>query len=72
MTRSLVERAAAAGYRAILLTVDLPLLGYRERDRRSGFDLDIPLGNFVSQRPEPSATTPPTASTCSPTSSNGA
>ncbi len=38
-TRSLVERAAAAGYRAIVLTVDLPVLGYRERDRRSGFAL---------------------------------
>lgn len=38
-TRSLVERAAAAGYRAIALTVDLPVLGYRERDRRSGFAL---------------------------------
>ncbi len=38
-TRSLVERAAAAGYRAIVLTVDLPVLGYRDRDRRSGFQL---------------------------------
>lgn len=38
-TRSLVERAEAAGYRAILLTVDLPVLGYRDRDRRSGFAL---------------------------------
>jgi 4-hydroxymandelate oxidase len=38
-TRSLVERAAAAGFRAIVLTVDLPVLGYRERDRRSGFEL---------------------------------
>lgn len=38
-TRSLVERAAASGYRAIVLTVDLPVLGYRERDRRSGFAL---------------------------------
>jgi len=36
-TRSLVERAEAAGCRAIILTVDLPVLGYRERDRRSGF-----------------------------------
>jgi isopentenyl diphosphate isomerase/L-lactate dehydrogenase-like FMN-dependent dehydrogenase len=44
-SRELVERAAAAGYRAIVLTVDLPRLGYRERDRRSGFDLP-PLGNF--------------------------
>jgi 4-hydroxymandelate oxidase len=38
-SRSLVERAAAAGCRAIVLTVDLPVLGYRERDRRSGFEL---------------------------------
>ncbi len=38
-TRSLVERAAASAYRAIVLTVDLPVLGYRERDRRSGFQL---------------------------------
>ena len=37
--RSLVERADAAGYRAIVLTVDLPVLGYRERDRRNGFEL---------------------------------
>ena len=37
--RSLVERAEAAGFRAIVLTVDLPVLGYRERDRRNGFDL---------------------------------
>jgi 4-hydroxymandelate oxidase len=45
-TRSLVERAAAAGYEAIVLTVDLPELGYRDRDRRSGFSLDVPHGNF--------------------------
>lgn len=38
-TRTLVERAEASGYRAIVLTVDLPVLGYRERDRRSGFGL---------------------------------
>ncbi len=45
-TRELMVRAEAAGYRAIILTVDLPLLGYRERDRRSGFDLVGPHGNF--------------------------
>src|SRR4051794_2883418 len=38
-SRALVERAAEAGYRAIVLTVDLPVLGYRDRDRRSGFAL---------------------------------
>ena len=47
-TRELVERAAAAGYGAIVLTVDLPLLGFRERDRRSGFDLVGPHGNFAA------------------------
>lgn len=35
--RSLVERAANAGYRAIILTVDVPIVGYRPRDMRSGF-----------------------------------
>jgi 4-hydroxymandelate oxidase len=45
-TRRLVERAAAAGYGAIVLTVDLPVLGFRDRDRRSGFELP-PLGNFA-------------------------
>jgi 4-hydroxymandelate oxidase len=45
-TRSLCERAGAAGYSAIVLTVDLPVLGIRERDRRNGFTLDVPLGNF--------------------------
>ena len=38
-TRELVGRAEAAGFRAIVLTVDLPMLGYRDRDRRSGFAL---------------------------------
>jgi isopentenyl diphosphate isomerase/L-lactate dehydrogenase-like FMN-dependent dehydrogenase len=51
-TRSLVERAVAAGYRALILTVDLPVLGYRERDRRNGFELP-PLGNFPNAPAEP-------------------
>jgi 4-hydroxymandelate oxidase len=46
VTRSLVERAEAAGYRAIVLTVDLPVLGYRDRDRRAGFLLPH-MGNFA-------------------------
>jgi 4-hydroxymandelate oxidase len=45
-TQELVERAAAAGYRAIVVTVDLPVIGYRERDRRNRFDLPGPLGNL--------------------------
>ncbi len=44
VTRSLVERAAAAGYRGLVVTVDLPVVGYREADLRNGFTLDVPLG----------------------------
>lgn len=36
LTRSLVERAAKAGYRAMMLTVDVPVFGQRERDVRNG------------------------------------
>ena len=50
LSRQLVERAARAGYRAIVLTVDLPVLGYRGRDVRNGFDLAVPLGNFAGGR----------------------
>ncbi|MBD2744804.1 alpha-hydroxy acid oxidase [Coleofasciculus sp. FACHB-1120] len=42
LTRSLVERAYAAGFQALCLTVDAPLLGKRERDTRNQFVL--PLG----------------------------
>ncbi|HUQ44644.1 MAG TPA: alpha-hydroxy acid oxidase [Candidatus Limnocylindria bacterium] len=44
-SRRLVQRAEAAGYRALMLTVDLPVLGRRERDVRSGFALP-PLPNI--------------------------
>src|SRR5918997_4538792 len=36
VTEALVEQAVDSGYRAIVLTVDAPLLGRRERDLRSG------------------------------------
>ena len=39
VTRSLVERAEAAGYEALVVTVDAPLLGRRERDARNRFVL---------------------------------
>jgi 4-hydroxymandelate oxidase len=38
-TEALVKRAAAAGCRALVLTVDAPLLGTRERDVRNRFGL---------------------------------
>jgi 4-hydroxymandelate oxidase len=61
LARAFTERAAAAGYRAIVLTVDLPVLGIRERDRRRGFTLDVPLGNFAG-RTEFAGRTDPKAS----------
>lgn len=39
LTRALVERAYKAGYRALCLTVDAPVLGKRERDTRNQFAL---------------------------------
>lgn len=35
--RALVQRAEAAGYEAIVLTVDAPVQGVRDRERRAGF-----------------------------------
>ena len=46
---ALVRRAEAAGYEAIVLTVDLPVLGYREREIRRGWKLDARLGNFETR-----------------------
>jgi 4-hydroxymandelate oxidase len=40
VSRELVEQAAEHGYEAIVLTVDLPIMGLRERDLRSGVNAD--------------------------------
>jgi 4-hydroxymandelate oxidase len=39
VTRAMVEEAAESGYEALLLTVDAPFAGRRERDLRSGFQV---------------------------------
>ncbi|MCC6238592.1 MAG: alpha-hydroxy-acid oxidizing protein [Dehalococcoidia bacterium] len=39
LTRDLVARAEASGFEALVLTVDAPLLGRRERDARNAFAL---------------------------------
>ena len=44
ITRDLVARAEAAGCRALVLTVDTPRLGRRERDMRGGFALPDGVG----------------------------
>lgn len=50
LTSALVERAYAAGYKALCLTVDAPVLGQRERDKRNEFVLppDLHLANLTS------------------------
>jgi isopentenyl diphosphate isomerase/L-lactate dehydrogenase-like FMN-dependent dehydrogenase len=44
VTRSLIEEAVASGFEAIVVTVDAPRAGNRERDRRSGFRIPAELG----------------------------
>jgi isopentenyl diphosphate isomerase/L-lactate dehydrogenase-like FMN-dependent dehydrogenase len=39
VTRAMIEEAAEAGYEALVLTVDAPYAGRRERDLRSGFQV---------------------------------
>ena len=48
VTRDLVRRAEAAGCKALVLTVDTPRLGRRERDMRGGFTLpdDVKIANL--------------------------
>jgi L-lactate dehydrogenase (cytochrome) len=41
VTRELLERAKAVGYRAAVLTVDVPVNGQRERDLRNGLTVPI-------------------------------
>lgn len=52
LTRDLVARVEAAGYGALALTVDTPLLGRRERDLRNRFALPpgITIKNFEVAR----------------------
>lgn len=49
ITRELIARARAAGCRALVLTVDLPVAGRRERDIRNqfAFPVQLPLGNLA-------------------------
>ena len=43
ITERLIERAEAAGYDALVLTVDVPVVGKRDRDRRNGFTVPLRL-----------------------------
>ena len=44
LVKEMLDRAAAAGYEAIAITVDTAFLGRRERDLRQGFTLPPKLG----------------------------
>jgi 4-hydroxymandelate oxidase len=49
-SRALVERAEAAGYAALVLTVDLPVLAVRASRSRTGFDIGAgATGHFAAE-----------------------
>ena len=50
VVRDMVERAEGQGYSAVIVTVDLPELGRRERDLRMGFEVpeDVPVPAFLA------------------------
>ncbi len=56
-TRELVQRAEAAGYEALVLTVDAPTSGTRDRERRAGFRLPAGISavNLAGLAPPPRA-----------------
>lgn len=53
LLRALAQRARAAGFEALVLTVDTPLNGVRDRERRAGFVL--PAGVRAVHLPPPAA-----------------
>lgn len=54
-TQTLVQRAEAAGYEALVLTVDAPSSGARDRERRAGFRLPAGISavNLAALPPAP-------------------
>lgn len=56
-TRALVQRAEAAGYKALVLTVDAPVNGARNREQRAGFALPpgVAAVNLRDLGPAPAA-----------------
>ncbi|MCY1493769.1 4-hydroxymandelate oxidase [compost metagenome] len=63
-TRELVQRAEAAGYRALVVTVDAPVNGMRNREQRSGFALPdgVEAVNLKGMRSLPPSVAQPGAS----------
>jgi L-lactate dehydrogenase (cytochrome) len=52
---ALVDRAAAAGFDTLLVTVDVPVAGARLRDKRNGFSIPpaLTLGTVINALPRP-------------------
>ncbi|MGD8193553.1 alpha-hydroxy acid oxidase [Herbiconiux sp. P18] len=52
---ALVERAAAAGFDTLLVTVDVPVAGARLRDKRNGFSIppQLTVGTVLNAVPRP-------------------
>jgi len=44
VTRAMIDEAVGSGFEAIVITVDAPPAGNRERDRRTGFEIPEGLG----------------------------
>lgn len=57
---SLVRRAEQAGYRALVVTVDVPINGLRNRARRAGFQIPegVEAANLAAQLYQPRTLTP--------------
>jgi len=60
MTRALLAQAREAGFEAVVLTVDTPRVGRRERDFRTGFALppEITVPSLAAAAGGPTAVTP--------------
>ncbi|KAL8786496.1 MAG: hypothetical protein Q9213_002723 [Squamulea squamosa] len=58
-SRKLIQRAKAAGYKAVFLTVDTPMLGRRNLEIRNQFKLPKPykIANFAEDSDSPAAKT---------------
>ena len=59
LTKELVLRAERAGYKALVITVDTPIVGKRLVDERNRFDLPkhLTLPNFIDALPRSTVTT---------------
>jgi hypothetical protein len=63
VTKQMLDQARESGFSAVVLTVDLPVLGPRERDLRTGFELhpDYRMEVYASALGDLGVVTPATA-----------